>query len=126
MGLAPNLTWEEIITRLKEGAEEILTNPILLRLFLQIHHGANRLLAPNQDEIFRIYGEQISGADLLAKLPWYKKIVGFLRNGLLTSREIFIADLSQKMVATRNIERSLHTKDKTASGGRFSRWRHRR
>ena len=97
LGMAPKMSWEEIRTGLGEEVKEVIDNPLIFTVFLRAHHNEERVIEKKRDEIFLRYAEKLTGALEEKKKPWWKKVWGFIKNGNITKKEMFLAGVIEKM-----------------------------
>ncbi|MBI5071030.1 MAG: NACHT domain-containing protein [Deltaproteobacteria bacterium] len=95
-GMAPTMVWEEVLRGLGDKASELTSNPLLFMIFLRCHHRETRVLTSDREKLFLRYADKVTGADLVRQWPWWRKVLGFLRNGLITPRENVLADVVAK------------------------------
>jgi hypothetical protein len=96
-GMAPAMDWEQIVSGLNENLVEFTTNPLLFMIFLRSHHRATRILTSNKDKLFTRYAAKLTGSLELQKRPWWQKVWGFIKNGNITPKEQFLADVVSRM-----------------------------
>ena len=95
--MAPAMTWEMIKSALGKKLNTYTHNPLLFTIFLQAHHQSKEILAIDEDDLFIMYADQMTGAALIRNRPWWRKVWGFLRNGNITPKERFLVDCVQRM-----------------------------
>ena len=96
-GMAPAMSWEEVKAGLGKHLNELTSNPLLFQIFLRSHHNEREVLIADKEELFTRYAEKLTGALERKDWPWWKKAWGFVKNGNITPKEQFLADVVSKM-----------------------------
>lgn len=100
--LAPCFSWEYLEEKLGSRLPELAENPLLFRVFLQVHAGQRKLTTTNRDELFVRYAESLCGVASRRSLPWWRKAWLFLIDGNITKTEQFLSDMAACMAKTGN------------------------
>ena len=96
MGMAPAMTWGQLKTSLGNNLVEFTTNPLIFTVLLKSHHKQAQISIKDRDDLFFKYAERLTGAIELKTWPWWKKVWGFIKNGNITKKEQFLADMIEK------------------------------
>lgn len=97
LGMAPSMSWDEVRAGLGDKLKAVTDNPLIFTVFLRAHHLQSRVLETDLDRIFERYAGKLTGALEAAKRPWWRKVIEFLKNGNITPKELFLADIIGKM-----------------------------
>jgi hypothetical protein len=97
LGMAPSMNFSQIKEGLKEEFTNIIDNPLIFTIFLRAHHKETRVIEKKRDEIFVRYAEKLTGVLEVRRRPWYKKLWEFIKNGNITPKERFLADMIDKV-----------------------------
>jgi hypothetical protein len=97
LGMAPDMTWEEITTGLGDRLSPVIDNPLIFQIFLRAHHGEKVIVEKERDTIMMRYAEKLTGAAEAAKGKRWLKIWRFINNGNITKKEQFIGCVISKM-----------------------------
>ena len=96
-GMAPAMTWHQILKGLGDNIVEFTSNPLLFMIFLRAHHQESEVLSSDRNELFQRYADKLTGAAEIKQWPWWKKVIGFIKNGNITPKEQLLADMVSKM-----------------------------
>ena len=96
LGMAPQMNWAELKTKLGDNLTEFTFNPLIFTILLKSHHKQKRINISTKEDLFLLYGERLIDSSKHKTWAWWRKVLGFLKDGNITHKEQFLADMIVK------------------------------